>query len=294
MGVELYIGIASETKWNRHSIDTGGYSCISPMTGASQRTRKENRVLVPKGDKVIQDSGAFNDMERLSPQDVFRRQLSHAEKYQYADQITHTGSYDWLIDEKWSPEGKRYKQRWSESDARVAVKETVNAARWLSENRDGRSLVLSAQGVAASQYLACVESILPFMDIERDILGLGGWCIIGKQRRRMMPVFRETVQLVIPTIAESGVSWVHIWGVIFPDALGMLLWMCNQHDIKLSTDSAGPSWRPAFGDWGYGDWRDRSYVRPPVETRGLERARHVAATRAWLDKLEQTQYYRSP
>jgi hypothetical protein len=227
---------------------------------------------------------------------ALRRQIYHARKYHYAKQVVALASYDLLIDEKWN-EGKRRKQRWTVTEAKSAVRETINAAKFLVVHRHlipyEVQLVLSAQGVTARQYLECVKKIVPLVGQE-DILGLGGWCIVGKMRSQMMPVFRETIRLIIPFTGKRGIKRVHIWGVIFAPALGELLWLCDQYGIELSTDSAGPQVKPCFGAWGYADWRVKDYKRSDVKTRGAERANHVQATRQWLSKLEHTKYYREP
>lgn len=127
---------------------------------------------------------------------------------------------------------------------------------------------------------------------EGDIFGLGGWCITGKMPAQMLPVFRETMYALIPFLGKEGVQWIHIWGVIFPKALGNLLHLCDEYGIKLSTDSAGPQVKPCFGSWGYGNWFDPMYERPPVEIRGLERARHAALTGEWLANFRSTPYYK--
>lgn len=177
MGVRLYCGI-NETRWNRHSVAPGPFACVSPVYGASVRTRVTNRVCVPVGVRVIQDSGAFCDGsgERLSFHDALARQGAHARQFGYEWQITHRASYDLLIDEVWV-EGNRYKRRWSVEAADLAVVETIAAARFLSaeECRGGLGLILSAQGVDAAQYFECVQEILPFLDEGRDMLGLGDW-----------------------------------------------------------------------------------------------------------------------
>lgn len=294
VGVRFYCGI-NETKWNKHPAAPGLYACIAPVYGASTLTKVENRVSVPAGVYVLQDSGAFSDGpgQRLRFDDALRRQMEHAEKWGYYGQMMHYASYDLLIDEKWEG-GQRRKARWSVSDAEAATDETVAAAQYYSEHRNGLPLVLSAQGVDAGQYLRCVGRVIPWMDCERDILGLGGWCITGKMPKQMMPVFRETIRVVVPFAAREGVQWIHIWGVIYPPALGELLWMCDRYGIQLSTDSAGPTLKPVFGQWGYGEWRDNDFQQPPVEMRGLYRAWHVHATRLWLDNLENTRWYREP
>ena len=288
--INLYVGI-NETKWNRHPVTPGGYACISPVYGSTERTKVMNLVCVPRNTAVLQDSGAFCDgpASRLSFQAALDRQIRHAEKYGYADQITERASYDLLIDEKWT-DGARRKERWSVEDAEQAVKETILAAEFAASHRNGVGLILSAQGVGPDQYLRCAQEIVPMLT-DKDIFGMGGWCILGKMRR-YMPVFEETISQLIPCLGSASVKKLHIWGVVYAPALGYLLWLCDQYSIQLSTDSAGPSRRPAFGVWGYADWIDNNYQRPPVETRGLERARHVQSTREWLASFRDTQYYK--
>jgi hypothetical protein len=87
---------------------------------------------------------------------------------------------------------------------------------------------------------------------------------------------------------------VHIFGVIYPHALGRLLWACDQYDIAISTDSIGPNLNPIRGEYGYGNWRDPNYIRPPVEKLGADRARRVELTREWVRTLRVTRYYRQP
>ena len=291
--IDLYVGI-NETKWNHHPVLPGPLACISPVYGASDRTRKENAIRVPPATKVRQDSGAFSDSLRfrLAFKGAYRRQREHAEKYAYAEQIEAIASYDLLIDEKWE-NGQRYKKRWSESAAREAVESTVNAARWIKKTRKA-SCILSAQGVTPEQYFSCVKRIAPFF-CENDILGLGGWCILGKQPKRLMPAFQKTILLVVPFLAEHQVAKrIHIWGVCYGKALGQLLWLCDQYGIALATDSSGPQVRPARGLWGYKGWVNKAYKQPPVKSRGLERARHVMATRKWLKDFRNSEWYTEP
>src|SRR5258708_4380032 len=287
--IRFYCGI-NDQQWNHHPVAPGRYACISPVYGRTAGTKAVNRVSVPGDTLVIQDSGAFSDKERLSHEQALDRQLAHAERFGYADQITHRASYDLLIDEKWEG-GIRYKARWTEQDAGLAVKMTVAAARYLNQHRNGLGAILSAQGVSASQYLKCARQVVPLMQ-EGDAFGLGGWCITGKMPAQMLPVFRETMYEVIPFLGREGVKWVHIWCVIFPQALGQLLHICDEYGLKLSTDSAGPQVKPCFGSWGYGEWHDPDYQRPPAAIRGLERARHVELTRDWLASFRSTRFYK--
>ena len=290
--ITFYCGL-NEKRWNHHPVAPGAYSCVAPVYGSSARTRRINSVSVPVSSAVIQDSGAFSDNlgDRLTFTAALERQKRHADKYGYTGQITHRASYDLLIDEVWT-DGNRTKRRWTVDQAVSAVNETIRAAEYAVNHREGLGLVLSAQGVDTTQYLECVKNIVPLLDLKRDILGLGGWCIIGKLPRVMMPVFEETVKVVIPFIAKAGVKRVHIWGVLHAPALAALLHACDQYEISVSTDSSGPSTRPSFGTWGYADWTDKAYRRPPVETRGLERARHVEAVRNWLATFRDSTHYR--
>lgn len=292
-GIRFYCGIG-EQQWNHHPVAPGPYACISPVYGNTADSKRVNRVYVPEGVAVIQDSGAFSDGpgQRLDFGAALARQIQHAETYAYADKVTHRASYDVLIDEKWIG-GVRYKARWDEKDAALAVKMTVDAARYLNQNRQEVAAIFSAQGVSARQYLACTEQIIECFQ-DGDIFGFGGFCITGKKPVQIMPGFRETVQAVVPFIASEGVKRAHIWGVTYAPALGELLYLCDQYDVALSTDSIWPSIKPCKGDWGYASWRDNTYRRPEPSIRGLERARHVEATRDWLANFREreAQFYR--
>lgn len=288
-GIHFYCGL-NEFAWNHHPVRPGDYACVAPIYGRTEKTRSTNGVSVPIETRVLQDSGAFVDSwgQRLTFDQALTRQEQHAKAYGYEAQIEYRVSYDLLIDEVWN-EGSRAKRRWSVGEAEAAVSETVAAAKFLSQHRNSLRLCLSAQGVDASQYRRCVEHILPLMR-EGDILGLGGWCIIGKRPHEMMPVFHQTVETLVPLLAREGIRRVHLFGVCFAPALGFLLWHCQQQGIEVSTDSSGPSTRPTrqTDNWGYAEWIDRAYQRHPVETRGLERARHVALTIDWLAGFGQT------
>lgn len=289
--VRLYIGVG-ETRWNGQEIPSSiEYACVSPVSGRTARTRKENWVKIPDGVEVIQDSGAFSDSwsTRLSFSEAWDRQSEHAEKHGYADKITHRASYDLLIDETWI-DGKRSKKRWTYQDAKEAVDQTVKAAQFAAVKRDG-GLIQSAQGVEPSQYLDCVKRILPYINPETDKLGLGGWCILGI-RRELMPTFYETVKRVIPFIAKQGITSIHIWGVIYPAALGGLLKWADDYDIRVSTDSTSPSLQVIWGNWGYAEWR-RSIDKPPSHHAGAIRIIHACQTKHYLAHLSETEHYRS-
>ncbi len=346
--IRFYCGVG-EKHYNHHPVVTGPYACVSPVSGSE--IKKTNSVAVPQGALVLQDSGAFSDAclllrgqarhlsvivsSRLTFKEALKRQEQHATDFGYADQIEARASYDVLIDETWTEDASglfaRAKQRWSAADADLAIEETVAAAAYLDQHRNGIPCLMSAQGVTPRQYLACVQRLLPSMR-SSDILGLGGWCILGL-RRALFPVFRATMRLVIPFLKREGVRRVHIWGMCFAEALGELLWQCDhdeegnldsQHQIHLSTDSVGPSTRPVkkdretgYATWGYASWCNNQYPVPPVlascqardehgekaptcapETRcrGLERARHVLLTQEWFAnfRTREPRLYRAP
>jgi hypothetical protein len=293
MDIIFYCGI-NETAWNYQRAQPGQYACVAPVYGSSEKTHRENRVRVPTWTRVRQDSGAFSDghQTRLSFSEALDRQIDHGQKFGYHDQIVDRASYDLLIDEVWT-RGNRHKRRWSENDAWLAVRETVDAAFYLSMHYDGPR-VLSAQGVTDRQYLDCSMRILEWFDPETDTFGLGGWCICGKMPSIMREPFDDTMSLVIPALAKGGVKRVHIWGVMDPLFLGPLLYLCDEFKLQLSTDSSGPSVRPANGEWGYKGWRDSEFNQPSVIVRGVFRALHVCETRRWLKGLRHTEFYKPP
>lgn len=285
--IRLFCGCC-EDKWSGFPVEVGPFACISPVYGRSEATRKANEARIsPRTVAVVQDSGAFSDHRRLTPEQALRRQIEHANWRGYADRVTHRASYDWLLDEKWSSTGRRYKCRWSEADAWDACVVTIQAAKFLSAHREGLHCVLSAQGVTPAQYLKCAQGILPYYQ-PGDFFGLGGFCVLGLYPWRFLPVFREIIHQLVPFLAQEGVKHIHIWGCVYAPALGELLYLCDQYGITLSTDSVGPSLHPVFNEWGYASWRDSSYQRPEA---GLLLARHrqlhVALTRCWLAHLRE-------
>lgn len=281
--IRLYCGVG-EQQWNHHPVRPGPYACVSPVHGKKEGKRRESRVFIPEGVRVIQDSGAFSDgpNTRLTYEEALQRQIKHAQKYRYADKVSHVASYDLLIDE-----------RWNKDAAEIAVEETIGAAIWLNSHRNlipyTKNLILSAQGVTPQQYLFCTKEIVPYIK-EGDIFGLGGWCITGKMRRKMMPILSETMQTIMPILSEYGIKQVHVWGVIYAGALAQILYWTDKYNIQLSTDSVGPTIYPAFGKWGYADWVDKNYTRPDTSIRGMERARHVKAVREWLNTFDYKKY----
>lgn len=296
--VRFYAG-SCEDDWCGLPVEVGPFACVSPVYGRTLATKSPNHVrLSAKTIAVLQDSGAFCDGigQRLSFEEALQRQIEHAERYGYADRLTHRASYDQLIDEKWDYQGRRYKSRWSEEAAWDACITTIKAAKYLASHRENLHGIFSAQGVTASQYLACVQGILPYIQ-DGDMLGLGGFCIVGRIPRQIMPVFREIIHTIIPFVGREGIKQIHIWGCLYAPALGELLWLCDQHHIHLSTDSVYPSLRPVLGRWGYASWTDPTYKyrRPPVGPElARDRKTHCELVRNWLAhfRAREPEHYR--
>jgi hypothetical protein len=222
--------------------------------------------------KILYDSGAYTDVltnSRVTQESSLNRQLETLAQLPPAREIWLV-TYDRLIDEKHIIVGHTVKQRWSVEEGEEAVRQTVEAARYLDEFRhrlNGYKLVMSCQGVNADQYARCVEQVLEYVKPD-DVLGLGGWCILGKQKR-WQGTFWETIQRVIPMVAESGVKRVHIFGCTwykpikgFPNPpLPVLLNLCDRYRISLSTDGRSPisnalwknGWKAAGAKFSY--WR---------------------------------------
>lgn len=291
----LYCGSSTETCAD-FPADPGPFACVSPVNG--QKRKQSTRVKLKPDVSVIQDSGAFSDntTARLTFAQAFQRQLNHAYLRGYARQVEAQASYDVLIDEVWN-EGIRVKRRWSVSQAEAAVDETVAAAQWISRHRSSalsKRLILSAQGVDARQYLDCTQRLMPHFR-DGDILGLGGWCVVGKFPKTMMPVFEETICKVVPFARKEGIRRIHIWGVCYAPALGMLLAICDAEGIALSTDSSGPMLKPLLGEWGYMGWARRveRYANPRLRAEAM--SAHVRETRDWLASFSrQQQWYKQP
>jgi hypothetical protein len=194
----------------------------------------------------ILDSGAFSDPpeKRLTPEGALDRQLEWerraSERWGTEYRANVLVSYDRLIDETWTM-GERRKSRWSVQEADGAVEETVEAARYLASKREElspRTLMLSCQGVDALQYEECTRAVLEVAQ-PGDWIGLGGWCILGRWQT-WLPEFWATLYRVLPLISSKGIENVHILGVLWRPALGGLLWLADQYDLRVSTDSAAP------------------------------------------------------
>jgi hypothetical protein len=303
--IRFYCGL-SHTYWHYHLCSPGPFACISPIVG---RGRIEgygiNSVYVPAGTQVLQDSGAFGEPlssgKHLTFAGALGRQERHAERYNYAERIAYRASYDLLVDHRFSDATtgmRRTILRCSPSDGEVSIEVTVQAARFLDQHRNGYALALNVQGVTPEQYLRCVKQVVPLLR-DGDILGLGGWCILGRLPS-MMGDFLEMLDLVIPFLARERVPRIHLYGCIYTPAIAAILAICDGAGIAVSFDSAFPAYGPCVGVWGYGSWHKRKYRRTPVfpscyngsctpGTRclGHECIRHVRLTRDWLGNFRE-------
>lgn len=238
-GITLYVG--------GHASRVQGEA--QTLGGKRMFTAAHRPQIVPRFDAPIDgwlDSGAFTDapQDRLTPDRALDRQLAWegqaSDKWSLPFQATALVSYDLLIDETWVA-GERFKRRWSVREADRAVDVTIAAAAYLASQRARvapRRLVLSAQGVDALQYAECAAAVLQHAQ-PGDIFGLGGWCILGRQRT-LMPAFWTTLRLVLPMVVVAGLADVHIFGVLYLPALGGLLWLADQYGLQVSTDSTSP------------------------------------------------------
>lgn len=240
---------------------------------------------------ALLDSGAFSDAPaaRLTPAGALARQLAWertaARLWRGPFQAHALVSYDRLIDETWVA-GVRHKRRWSVPAADAAVAETVAAAAYLASRREHlapRTLVLSTQGVDAGQYDECVAAVLR-VATPADWIGLGGWCILGRWRS-WLPTFWATLRLVLPRIAAAHVAHVHIFGVLYPPALGGLVWLADQHGLTVSSDSSAPVLSAVY---------TTPAKRKKAGCRGETWEANVAYWRATLAHLRDTPHYREP
>jgi hypothetical protein len=281
--LRLYVG-ADAQNVQRRRLNLTGLRCFSSAYGPKSRFTAEE---VPHVVGLL-DSGAFSDSpeRRLTPEGALERQLHwerEAERFWGAPwQAEAMVSYDTLIDEKWCGKA-RHKERWTVAEADHAVRVTVDAAAYLSRQRERlspRRLVLACQGVDAGQYSEAMAGVLAHAQ-PGDWIGLGGWCILG-WFRSWIPVFWATAHQVIPMIAGAGTGHVHIFGVLYRPVLGGLLWLCDQHRLSLSTDSSGPVLQPSWPNH-----RKAGALASTWEANVIEWQQRLAV-------LRESEYYREP
>jgi hypothetical protein len=207
MGVRLFVGGHAGTVQGERE-DLAGPRCFSAGVSQMPGCLKAGAEV-----EALGDSGAFTDVcddKRLPPAEALGRQFAwerRASEVVGSDwRFRHLASYDRLIDEKYRG-GARRKERWTVAAAELAVRETVEAARFLAGERERvapRTLVLACQGVDAAQYEDCVNEVLKVAR-PGDWIGLGGWCILGRFTS-WLPVFWETLRRILPLVASAGVT----------------------------------------------------------------------------------------
>jgi len=227
--------------------------CVSGLAMVNPHYRVD---LCPHTRYVI-DSGAFQERDmllRLQPWTALERQLRLEAQIEYSGGPSHAEAivtYDCLVGvDEAIVNGKRVKVRGDETSAAPAVAETLRSAREYHRLRGSvrGAIAYAAQGATPRQYLACVDSLLPLMRPGRDWLALGGFCIIGRMPTLMMPIFDEVLRRVLPRVRRTGVTRVHILGVLYPPAIELAAGyerMCE--GVRLSTDSAGTEMAAVFG-----------------------------------------------
>ena len=195
----------------------------------------------------ILDSGAFQDVSgrRLSFEDALERQLNF-EKI-VGRPAYGIVSYDHLVDEQ-IVDGVQTKQRVSKDVGLEFVQETIDAAAYLSSNRErlaGRKLILSCQGADDRQYLDCLDAIL---DIAQpgDMIGFGGFCILSKSKKYEEEFYR-VVTKSFPKIRDAGIDRVHIFGMGVFRALVQADIFGRMNGIECSYDTSAAELNAVFG-----------------------------------------------
>lgn len=243
----------------------------------------------PGAVRCLLDSGAFTDPPhgRLHLAGALTRQLAWEARAARAMgapgwRAEALVSYDRLIDETWQG-GQREKRRWSLAAAKEAVRETVEAAAYLSSRRPGlapRQLVLACQGVESGQYRECAQGVLRHA-APGDWLGLGGWCLLGRAKK-LLPEFLRSCRATLPLAADAHVARVHLFGVLWEPALAALLWLCDRVGLECSCDSAAPVLACTRGD------PHKAGCRAP----GWRE--NVARWQAVVSGLRESRHYREP
>ena len=213
--------------------------CLNPRYSAAV-CRKANILL---------DSGAFQDVrdnQRLSFQNALQRQLVFENQQNFISECI--VSYDRIVDEKLEKNIGQIKERVDFKTAEKYVAETINAAKYLADNRNElkpRKLILSCQGVEINQYLNCIEEILSFSE-KGDIIGFGGFCIIGQKPKYENDYF-EILKKSIPLIKLKNIKRIHLFGVGVFKTLVKTEIICQKYHIQPSYDTSSYEFNGVHG-----------------------------------------------
>jgi len=250
----------------------------------------QSLTLCPRAE-ILCDSGAFQKKDmvnRLTPEAALKRQLLFQfYKRPVGGRPWRLVTYDCLrgVDEELvEVDGhvSRIKQRGSEESAQFAVNETVLAATYYAKRCDDieGGIAYSVQGATVSQYMHCARPLLELARPGRDWFALGGFCIIGRNRK-LVPQFLETLDKVAPAVRRRGLTNIHVLGVAFPEALVPAATICRREGLILSTDTAGFELQAINGKvWDASNIADRSGRRRggPYRHLYLKHQKHNAMT----------------
>jgi hypothetical protein len=216
--------------------------CLNPKYGVSLGDRSDSV-------EVLLDSGAFQDIkksERLTYQGALNRQLAFEDRTGFQSKFL--VSYDRIVDESPTVHGERKKRRVNLTTADSYVQQTIDAAKFLADQRDDlypRRLVLSNQGVTPDQYIGCLKETLKFAE-PTDVIGLGGFCIIGQIPRFTKDYF-EVLERALPLLRKKGVRRLHIFGVGVFKTLIRTHVQCWRYGVTPSYDTSSLELNAVYG-----------------------------------------------
>jgi hypothetical protein len=205
---------------------------------------------VMEGTNVLLDSGAFQDVkldQRLNFKEALNRQLQFENSQSFVSEMI--VSYDHLVDEKNDEQLGRIKQRVSYEEACDFVEETIDAAKFLTDQRENllpRKLVLSNQGVTVSQYIECLKEVLSFSQ-EDDVIGFGGWCIVGRIPS-LKKDYYAVLEEALPLMRAKGIRRLHLFGIGSFDVLVRSHFLSRSFGIEPSYDTSSYEFRGLFGE----------------------------------------------
>lgn len=204
-------------------------------------------------------------LRRLTPRLALDRQLAFERskgrggERRFPDGFEYVVTYDMLVGVDESiVDGKRVKRRGTEETAAPAVRETLESAAhyyWRRHEIRG-GIAYAAQGATLRQYVNCVRLLLPLMRSGRDILALGGFCIVGMQPS-LKPLFVEVCRVVAPMLAARGITRAHVLGVCACDVLVAAAEEFARHGVEFSTDSSSIEMNSVMGKV----WSERNMLR---------------------------------
>lgn len=258
---------------NRHTFSpesVAGRVMVNPRYPVRQLTKAppwwcERCGALHTFPRVRCDSGAFQDIGakagRMFPWPALSAQLRFEEQLRWwiGDPTFHfetifiyddpAGVDEALVD------GKKIKIRGTEESAAIAIKNTIDAARYYASQRKHIQGAIGwvGQGIDADQYVGCVKAMLPLMQAD-DVFAFGGFCILGRMPARMTETFRETVGRVMPLVRDVvGITEYHLLGVMYAPGVIWADALAGHLGVSLATDGSGPEQAACIGGRGYLD-----------------------------------------